>query len=146
LYAGAAPRYPLPQVAGFDLEAAREKNIIHRDLKPANIMITPTGLVKILNFGLAAVAQFRSLQCGKLAISPTHAGMIFGTAAYMSPQQARGKAVDKRADIWAFGVVLYETVTLAKRVKAVHGGAELAGGIAKVGSNETSEILDSLGG
>ena len=94
------------------LEAAHEKNIIHRDLKPANIMITPAGVVKVLDFGLAAVAQSSDpsnpVNSPTLTISPTRAGMILGTAAYMSPEQARGKTVDKRADIWAFGVVLYE--------------------------------------
>jgi predicted Ser/Thr protein kinase len=97
------------------LEAAHEKNIIHRDLKPANIMITPAGVVKVLDFGLAAVAQSSDpsdpANSPTLTISPTRAGMILGTAAYMSPEQARGKAVDKRADIWAFGVVLFEMLT-----------------------------------
>jgi serine/threonine-protein kinase len=97
------------------LEAAHEKGIIHRDLKPANIMITPAGVVKVLDFGLAAVAQSSDpsnpANSPTLTISPTRAGMILGTAGYMSPEQARGKAVDKRADIWAFGVVLYEMLT-----------------------------------
>ena len=97
------------------LEAAHEKNIIHRDLKPANIMITPAGVVKILDFGLAAVAQSSDpsnpANSPTLTISPTRAGMILGTAAYMSPEQARGKTVDKRADIWAFGVVLFEMLS-----------------------------------
>jgi serine/threonine-protein kinase len=94
------------------LEAAHDKNIIHRDLKPANIMITPAEVVKVLDFGLAAVAQSSgssdSVNSPTLTISPTRAGMILGTAGYMSPEQARGKTVDKRADIWAFGVVLFE--------------------------------------
>jgi serine/threonine protein kinase len=97
------------------LEAAHEKGIVHRDLKPANIMITPAGVVKVLDFGLAAVAQSSDpsnpANSPTLTISPTRAGMILGTAAYMSPEQARGKAVDKRADIWAFGVVLFEMLT-----------------------------------
>ncbi|MGD1098308.1 MAG: serine/threonine-protein kinase [Bryobacteraceae bacterium] len=97
------------------LEAAHGKGITHRDLKPANIMITPAGLVKVLDFGLAAVAH--PAPAGDGSISPTltmaatEAGMIMGTAAYMSPEQARGKTVDRRADIWAFGVVLYEVLT-----------------------------------
>jgi Tol biopolymer transport system component len=98
------------------LETAHEKNIIHRDLKPANIMITPAGVVKVLDFGLAALPNrdhegADPVNSPTLTISPTRAGMILGTAAYMSPEQARGKAVDKRADIWAFGVVLYEMLT-----------------------------------
>src|SRR5271170_3335715 len=97
------------------LEAAHEKNIIHRDLKPANIMVTPASVVKVLDFGLAAVSQSSDssdpVNSPTLTISPTRAGMILGTAAYMSPEQARGKPVDKRADIWAFGVVLFEMLT-----------------------------------
>ena len=99
------------------LEAAHEKGIVHRDLKPANIMITPAGVVKVLDFGLAAVAQASGPVSGDPAQSPTltigatKVGMILGTAGYMSPEQARGKTVDKRADIWAFGAVLYEMIT-----------------------------------
>ena len=99
------------------LEAAHEKGITHRDLKPANVMITPAGVVKVLDFGLASVAQASTGDSGDpsnsptLTISPNSAGMILGTAGYMSPEQARGKPVDKRADIWAFGVVLYEMLT-----------------------------------
>jgi len=102
------------QIAGA-LEAAHEKNIIHRHLKPANIMIAPGGVVKVLDFGLAAVAQSPDSSSSENSptrtISPTRAGIILGTAAYMSPEQARGKPVDKRTDIWAFGVVLYEMLT-----------------------------------
>ncbi len=97
------------------LEAAHDKGIVHRDLKPANIMVTPAGVVKVLDFGLAAVSQSSDpanpANSPTLTISPTRAGMILGTAAYMSPEQARGKVVDKRADIWAFGVVLFEMLT-----------------------------------
>jgi len=98
------------------LEAAHEKGIVHRDLKPANIKVTPSGQIKILDFGLAKASE-AAPQSGNPSISPTlslgmtGAGVILGTAAYMSPEQARGKAVDQRADIWAFGVVLYELVT-----------------------------------
>ncbi len=95
------------------LEAAHENGVIHRDLKPANIKITPEGQVKILDFGLAKAMEAEvpdsSLsQSPTLTAAATQAGVILGTAAYMSPEQARGKSVDKRADIWAFGVVLYE--------------------------------------
>jgi len=123
LVAGETLQGPLPLETGLNyakqiadaLEAAHEKGITHRDLKPANIMITPAGVVKVLDFGLAAVAQSSDpsnpANSPTLTISPTRAGMILGTAAYMSPEQARGKAVDKRADIWAFGVVLFEMLT-----------------------------------
>src|ERR1700722_13177049 len=114
---------PLPLEIALDydkqiadaLEAAHDKGIIHRALKPANIMVTPAGVVKVLDFGLAAVAQSSDssnpASSPTLTISPTRAGIILGTAAYMSPEQARGTAVDRRADIWAFGVVLYELLT-----------------------------------
>jgi Tol biopolymer transport system component len=87
------------------LEAAHDKGVIHRDLKPANIMIKPAGGVKILDFGLAKAPDER---LEAFTHPPTESGMILGTAAYMPPEQARGKSVDKRADIWAFGCVLYE--------------------------------------
>jgi serine/threonine-protein kinase len=97
------------------LEAAHEKGITHRDLKPANIMVTPAGVVKVLDFGLAAVAppsgESDPTNSPTLTMRATQAGMIMGTAAYMSPEQAAGKPVDKRADIWSFGVVLFEMLT-----------------------------------
>ena len=98
------------------LEAAHEKGIIHRDLKPANIKITPDGTVKVLDFGLAKVFAREGSGNDLSAMPPitieeTREGVIAGTAAYMSPEQARGKAVDKRTDIWAFGCVLYEMLT-----------------------------------
>jgi serine/threonine-protein kinase len=98
------------------LEAAHEKGIVHRDLKPGNIMVTPAGVVKVVDFGLATAAGEPSAagdpdDSPTETLSPTRAGVILGTAAYMSPEQARGATVDKRADTWAFGVVLYEMLT-----------------------------------
>src|SRR3954466_3223969 len=100
------------------LEYAHEKGIVHRDLKPANIKVTPDGVVKVLDFGLAKAyggdAESSGSDLSKsptLAREGTEAGVILGTAAYMSPEQARGKVVDKRADIWAFGVVLFEMLS-----------------------------------
>ena len=117
--AGAIPLEEALRIAhqiGDALEAAHEKGIIHRDLKPANIKVRPDGGVKVLDFGLAKIAEQAAAagspeESPTIAMGATIAGQIMGTAAYMAPEQARGRTVDKRADIWAFGVVLYEMLT-----------------------------------
>jgi Tol biopolymer transport system component len=119
------------------LEAAHEKGIVHRDLKPANVKVRPDGTVKVLDFGLAKAWE-EQLEGSDPGYSPTitghhtRAGVILGTAAYMSPEQARGKPVDKRADIWAFGVVLYEMLTGAR----TFGGETVTDVIAAVVTRE----------
>src|SRR5262245_55140600 len=119
-------RGPLPVDEAIDvcrdiaagLEAAHESGIVHRDLKPGNVIITPSGQVKVLDFGLAtASGASASGSNPNLTHSPTltnqhtRAGVILGTAAYMSPEQARGRTLDRRTDIWSFGCVLYECLT-----------------------------------
>ena len=102
------------------LEAAHENGVVHRDLKPANVVITPAGDVKVLDFGLAKAFEAPAAVSPRSSLSPTITalgtveGVILGTAAYMSPEQARGRAVDKRADVWSCGCILYEALT-AKR-------------------------------
>ncbi|MGH9175939.1 MAG: protein kinase domain-containing protein, partial [Vicinamibacterales bacterium] len=125
------------QIAGA-LEAAHDRGVVHRDLKPANIKITPDDKVKVLDFGLAKMAERDAPMVGQ-SLSPTfsahatHAGVILGTAAYMSPEQARGKPVDRRTDIWAFGCVLFEMLTGRK---AFEGGDTVSDTVAAILKNE----------
>jgi serine/threonine-protein kinase len=133
---------PLDQAIGVArqiadaLDAAHQRGIIHRDLKPRNIKVTPDGTVKVLDFGLVRLADDNDPRTGASAPSGpssslSHAGIIRGGAAYMSPEQARGKAVDKRADIWAFGVVLFELLTGESLFKGRDASDSLAAVIAK---------------
>ena len=124
---------PIAKQIAEALEAAHEQGIIHRDLKPANIKVRPDGTVKVLDFGLAKapapVGSAHDVSQSPTIMMPalmTNAGVILGTAAYMSPEQARGKTVDKRADIWAFGAVLFEMLTGKRAYDGENVGDTLA--------------------
>src|SRR5262245_27962300 len=120
------------------LETAHEHGIIHRDLKPTNIKVRPDGVVKVLDFGLAKAMDSASESGANAMTSPTlslhatEAGLILGTAAYMSPEQAAGKPVDRRSDMWAFGVVLVEMLT-GRRPFAADTAAETMAAVMKIG-------------
>jgi Tol biopolymer transport system component len=124
------------------LEAAHEKQIVHRDLKPANVKVRDDGTVKVLDFGISKPIDPAAISGSAVATTPavTQTGVILGTAAYMSPEQARGKFVDQRTDVWAFGCLLFEMLT----GQPAFGGEDVMLTLARVLANETN--LDSIPG
>ncbi len=133
---------PIARQIAEALDAAHEQGIIHRDLKPANIKVRADGVVKVLDFGLAKLAQPESAGSQDVTASPTITsparmtgiGVILGTAAYMSPEQAKGREADRRSDIWAFGAVLYEMLT-GRRAFDGEDMAEVLGAVVRLEPN-----------
>ena len=129
-----ADALPIAHQIAAALEAAHEKAVVHRDLKPANVKVQPDGVAKVLDFGLAKAVDPVAMSGESLSNSPTltgrmtQLGVILGTAAYMAPEQARGKVVDRRADIWAFGCVLFEMLSSRRPFD----GTDIADALAKI--------------
>ncbi len=138
---------PIAKQIAEALEAAHEQGIIHRDLKPANVKVKADGTVKVLDFGLAKAFQPEAAGASasmsptiSLTAAATQMGMVIGTAAYMAPEQAKGQAIDKRADIWAYGAVLFEMLTGRKLFEASDVSEMLASVLVK------DPDISSLGG